>query len=117
MTEADTQRIIDRISYKEGWELKYSWNKEDRYIQWIFDDPHAGHQWSCRKWRISPHMTVSELIQTAFLAVMSAEEHEAREAFKYKGVAVLGPHWDLNEYANNIIQGYVREDVRESIET
>jgi hypothetical protein len=62
-----------------------------------------------RKWKLSPHMTKSEIVQTAWLAVLTAVEHEAREEFTYKGVAIFGPHLDceaLREVAG-------RRDVRD----
>ena len=51
--------------------------------------------WKGRKWRLSKHMTAGELVQTAFMAILAALEHEAREQFRYKGVDVLNPHMDL----------------------
>ncbi len=36
-------------------------------------------EWSGRKWFLSPHMTKSEVVATAFKAVLTALEHEARE--------------------------------------
>lgn len=53
-----------------------------------------------RKWRLSPHMTASELVQTAFLAVMTAEEHEIRESFLYRDQAIFGPHFDVDTLAS-----------------
>lgn len=53
--------------------------------------------WTGRKWRLSQHMTKSEVIQTAFKAVLTALEHEARENFKYKGKAIFGPHFDVDK--------------------
>jgi len=50
-----------------------------------------------RKWRLSTYMTKSELVQTALKAVLTAEEHEARETFHYKGEAIFGPHFDIEE--------------------
>lgn len=50
-----------------------------------------------RKWLLSEHMTKSELVQTAFKAVVTALEHEAREHFLYKGRPVFGPHFDVDE--------------------
>lgn len=35
-----------------------------------------------RRWRIEPHFPTSELIQTIFLAIKKAREHEVRERFK-----------------------------------
>jgi hypothetical protein len=36
-----------------------------------------------RWWPLNPHMVKTEIIQTAFLCVLKAEEHEIRETFKY----------------------------------
>jgi hypothetical protein len=52
--------------------------------------------WAGRKWRLSPHMTNGEIVQTAFKALLTCLEHEARERFTYKGVPVLSPHWDID---------------------
>lgn len=48
-----------------------------------------------RKWLLSLHMTVSELVQTALKCVLTSVEHEAREAFRWRGEAVFGPHLDV----------------------
>ncbi len=66
---------------------------------------------SSRKWRLSEHMTRSELVQTAFLAVQVAEEHEIRESFQYRGLPVFGPHFDVEVLAMAIEAGR-SEDVR-----
>jgi hypothetical protein len=49
-----------------------------------------------RKWLLSRHMTKSEVVQTAFKAVLTALEHEAREHFRYRGKAIFGPHFDVD---------------------
>lgn len=49
-----------------------------------------------RKWRLSTHMTRSEVVLTALKAVLTASEHEVREEFLYRGVAVCGPHLDVD---------------------
>lgn len=51
--------------------------------------------WTGRKWFISQHSTVSEVVQTALKAVLTAAEHELREQFTYQGVRVFDPHMDL----------------------
>ncbi len=53
--------------------------------------------WKGRHWRLSEHMTDGELVQTAFKAIMTALEHEARERFTYKGKAIFGPHLDVDK--------------------
>jgi hypothetical protein len=40
-------------------------------------------------------MTDAEILGTALKAVLTAEEHEARERFLYLGRAVYGPHMSL----------------------
>lgn len=55
-----------------------------------------------RKWMLSPHMTDSEVVQTAFKACLAAEEHECREAFKYRGQPVFGPHLDVDWLADTM---------------
>lgn len=51
--------------------------------------------WRGRKWGLSYYMTKSEVVQTAFLALLTALEHETREKFMFKGRAVFGPHFDI----------------------
>jgi hypothetical protein len=54
-------------------------------------------QWKGRKWLLSEHMLDGELVQTALKAVLTALEHEARERFKYRGVAIFSPHYDIEK--------------------
>lgn len=53
--------------------------------------------WKSRKWRLSEHMTDGEIVQTAFLAVLTAMEHEIREQFLYRGTAIFDPHYDIEK--------------------
>ena len=55
--------------------------------------------WNGRWWRLSPHMTVSEVVGTAFKAVITALEHEARESFLYKGQPIYDAHLDVEQLA------------------
>ena len=48
-----------------------------------------------RKFYVSRFARPSEVVQTAFLAVKLALEHEARETFTLDGVAIFSPHFDL----------------------
>lgn len=52
--------------------------------------------WWGRKWYVSPHMTDGEIVQTVFLAIRTAQEHELREQFKFKGMRVFDPHYDIH---------------------
>lgn len=58
-----------------------------------------------RKWRVEPELPSSEIIQTAFLALQKAREHEIRELFKFKWqqhiTTPFNNHLDLPLMANN----------------
>jgi hypothetical protein len=49
-----------------------------------------------RRWFVSVECTPSDVVRTAFKAVATWAEHEARETFKYRGVRVFGPHLDID---------------------
>ncbi|WP_162917629.1 hypothetical protein [Dongia deserti] len=48
--------------------------------------------WRGRKWRLSYHMTETEIVCTAFKALQAALDHELREHFTYRGARVFDPH-------------------------
>lgn len=88
------QKLVDSISYKD-WRFHVKQAARDiMYLQVGFVD--EGEYWTGRKWLLSEHMTKSEVVQTAFKAVMTAEEHETREKFLYKDKAIFGPHYDVD---------------------
>jgi hypothetical protein len=93
--------IINSIKLPFGWELHARHDARGfAYIQ-VGDsaarDNVTGEAtaWRGRKWLLSEHMTDGEVVQTAFLAVMTAVEHEAREVFTYQGRAIFDPHYDI----------------------
>lgn len=49
-----------------------------------------------RKWILSPHMTKSEIVQTAFKCALTSMEHRTREHFLYKNERVYSPHYDVD---------------------
>ena len=96
-------QIVGDIEYKPstGLESGFRWGKMGNgyYIQhWQYVPCVNEHGLSdvCaqkgRKWYISRHMTVSEVIQTCLLATLAFEEHEAREGFYFQGARLFGPH-------------------------
>lgn len=110
MTLSILRKILGDIDYIEGgltagerdngdlW-LRYSrygkWKKQQGELIW--GPPPDKSKWiSGRKWLISRHSTKSEVVQTAFKAVMTFEEHEIRESFTYKGERIFGPHFDVD---------------------
>jgi hypothetical protein len=92
--------IVDQISYKD-WAFVVVEYMSCIYLQVQFDAPdndaptNLERQYG-RKWMLSPHMTRSEIVQTALKAVLTAEEHETRERFFYKGCTPFAPHFDVD---------------------
>jgi hypothetical protein len=50
-----------------------------------------------RRWPLSPEMTKSEIVATAFKCVMTSQEHKCREWFTYCGAAIYQPHYDVDD--------------------
>lgn len=98
LNQEDIQNIVDKIQYKD-WRFKVGKNEEHYYLQVIFDAPDnfSGkiEPQYCRKWQLSVYMVPSEVVRTAYKAVLTAEEHEVGEHFKYKGQLVYCPHIDV----------------------
>lgn len=91
---ADGQRWVFRV----GNDITRLEDKDRLWIQVEFLDFNDDHQ-TGRKWRLSQHMTDSEIVLTAWKAVLTAEEHEARERFRFQGARIFGPHISVYKLA------------------
>lgn len=58
-----------------------------------------------RKWLLSPAMTNSEIVQTAFKLVLTSVEHETREQFTYRSARIFGPHFNVDDLAEMALKG------------
>lgn len=91
--------LICEIRYKPNWYLIQGYDTR-QYLQWAFEGPCAVtgvvERHSCRKWYLSEYMTDGEVVQTAFMAALAAEEHECREFFLFKNKRPFGPHIQLD---------------------
>jgi hypothetical protein len=102
-TGAQIQELLDtKVRYKD-W--KFVVEQEDVMRSGMWDiDLHLRVQWTApdnvtgapevqksRWWRLSKHMTLTEIINTAFACCQMAEKHEFRETFNYK----LGDQWTM----------------------
>jgi hypothetical protein len=98
----DFQEIVDRIRYKD-WFIFVGLDGERCYIQVHFNaidvDTGKTEKQQSRKWMLSPFMTTTEVVTTAYKAILAAEEHEARENFRYRGQRIYNPHFDVDELA------------------
>lgn len=96
------REILEQVHYQD-WTFDVFREGDTLFLQVHFTAPCACRsnrgnlRHRCRKWRISPRSTKSELVQTAFLAVRTAEEHEIRERFKYRGRSIYSPHYDVEK--------------------
>lgn len=48
-----------------------------------------------RRWFLSPAMSKSEIVQTAFKCIITSMEHRTREWFTWKGRAIFHPHQNI----------------------
>lgn len=91
--------ILDEVKYP-GFEFELVSHADEYWLRIACDgvDNETGkpHRWHGRPWRLSTHMTNGEVVQTAFLALKVAIEHEMRELFTYKGATVFNPHFDID---------------------
>lgn len=71
------------------------------YLQGSYDEADtltgAVERQHTRRWPLSPEMTKSEIVATAFKCVMTSMEHKAREWFTYKDAAIYQPHYDVDD--------------------
>ena len=105
MNVDEIKEILESVKYKD-WKFDVTREfgvvqKDDRFFLRVTattPDSKTGipYDWNGRKWRLSRHMVKSEIVQTAFLAIKIAVEHEMREEFKYRGVAIFGTHFDVD---------------------
>lgn len=96
------------INYKDDWSLIIGQEGKRFWLQVRCDGVNnqtgKNLEWGGRKWMLSQHMTRSEIVQTAFKAIMTAEEHELREKFLYQGHAIFGPHFNVEFLVENCNQ-------------
>ena len=71
------------------------------FLQGIYDEPDVEtktvEKQFTRKWLLSPHMTDSEIVQTAFKLCMTSMEHRCREDFMFEEERVYSPHYNVND--------------------
>lgn len=108
--------VVERLQYP-GFTFKLETRAADVFLSVVCingtnNETGVAEVWTGRKWLLQSHMTNSEVVQTAFKAVMTALEHEAREQFKYRGVAVLHGHYDLEQMVSLSQNGALLTDRR-----
>lgn len=112
LSYAGFQEIINNISYKDDWWFRTGNEETSYWLQVNFFAPCkvSGNmvRQACAKQRVSQFATTDEVVKTALKACLLAEEHEARESFEYKGVAIYGPHFSPDELVT-VLQGVTQQ--------
>jgi hypothetical protein len=92
--------VLQEVSFP-GYQFDVSVEESRMYLRATFFAPCAvtgtrSLQFT-RKWYVSHEATRSEIVQTALKCVLTSLEHEARETFTYRGRAIFGPHFDVEQ--------------------
>lgn len=107
-TLQEIESILANVAYKPGWQLRVIEKRSDVVLcQWVFAAPDINNGDAnacavpqfCRKWFVSLYSTDSEVVRTAYLAVVQAEMHEVNENFTYKNARIFDPHTNLDALA------------------
>ena len=100
-TNEAIRAVLDRCSFKEHEFVLLTPRTGELFLQIQYWDPDVitgiPTRQHGRKWRISRFMTTSEISQTAFKAILTSQEHIAREFFTYRNVNVYSPHYDVEQ--------------------
>lgn len=118
VTKREIESYLSNIGYKPGWAFREVLEKGDGFlIQLRFPgtdvDTGARVTLSGRKWFVSRHSVETEVVRTAWKAILAAEEHEAAENFTYHGAPIYNPHLYVGDLARAITEGSVKTDSRE----
>lgn len=107
--------VMQHVSYKD-WRIAVRMDGDRVYLQCMFTAPRAEtgepHDVHGRKWFLSRFMCDSEIVSTALMACLAAEEHECRESFRYRGQRIFGPHLDVDAMADALANGSMTTAVR-----
>jgi len=87
-------KILDRLFVttptNRGWHLQVTYNEAD------VDTGMIEQQYS-RKWFVADDATESDVVDTAFAAVMRSYDHVVQEHFLYKGKRIFSPHFSVEQ--------------------
>jgi hypothetical protein len=100
MNAADIRKLLNQSIEFMDYDFRVIEEGERMFLQGVYDErdivTYKVEEQRTRKWLLSPHMTKSEIVQTAFKLCLTSMEHRTREAFKYDGRRVFGPHYDVD---------------------
>lgn len=67
-----------------------------------------------RKWLLSPQMTDSEIVFTAFKCALTSAEHRARENFRWCGEQIMSPHLSIHDLHKLCVEGRAHYGARKA---
>lgn len=88
--------LLNEIKFERIPGCPYKFYYSPEQLLWATHDTPEGKM-TTRKWYVSKWATDGEVVQTVLKLCLTSAEHEAREAFKYKGKAIFGPHLVLDD--------------------
>ncbi len=101
-TMARLQAIVDQLDYKH-WSFRLLEKHNVPYLRVEFWAPSSRtgdlELQQGRPWILMSDWTEQQVVQTALMAVLAAEEHEARESFTFKSRPLFSPHHQLEVLA------------------
>jgi hypothetical protein len=98
-SRGEIEEVLDRVAFMDRKIILLE--KGDGFllqVQYFEADVHTGliALQKARKWYVSPFMTETELVETAFKACRTSMEHVLKEHFLYKGRRVYSPHFSID---------------------
>lgn len=113
LTQHEVFNVIRACSFRD-WTFHVGGMGDGFYLQLRFnarnaEPPHELTEQYGRKWYISKHTTVSEIVHTVMKAILTALEHEAREEFTFDGEPIFHPHHSIEALLSIVTDTEVRE--------
>lgn len=99
MNVVGVEYILQNIQYKD-WQFEAVQESADIILVRVYFQT-GSYQYG-RWWVIENDHNVSQVVQTVLKAILTAEEHEAREEFRYHGKRIFGPHIDVNFLSDSV---------------
>lgn len=122
-TLLSVEELLLRIEYSDRYPIFVCEDESGIYLQVgiIGEDNYANNTLDRsskivygRKWRVEPQLPTSEIIQTVFLAIKTAREHEVREKFRLRiNRQITTPfnnHHDINILTNSSLSTVYNPD-------
>lgn len=119
MTPDTILKLLNQIKYKD-WNFRLLDKGDGFLLQVEFMAPDSTRATvkpvlqRGRKWYVSQHSCVGEIVRTAYKAIEAAELHEIQENFKFMGKRIFDPHLNPIDLASHIDFGDIRLSTRNS---